>query len=133
MQLSNKLETMTKAWSSGLQTRLTIERLWVQILSHPTLDGNGVKAMPGWLKYPILVHSIQHLKRKKIQVANWGTPKNFFNNNKLTWNNHTSSDRKKWCITKNCVDRLSDLGMPIYLWCEQYDKYISMDAYNPYI
>jgi len=37
-------------------------------LSHPTLDGNGVKAMPGRFKYPILVHSIQYLKRKKIQV-----------------------------------------------------------------
>jgi len=31
---------------------------WVPILSHTRLDGNGVKAMPGWLKYPILVHSI---------------------------------------------------------------------------
>jgi len=27
-------------------------------LSHPTIDENGVKAMPGQLKYPILVHSI---------------------------------------------------------------------------
>jgi len=27
-------------------------------LSHPILDGNGVKTMPGRLKYPILVHSI---------------------------------------------------------------------------
>ncbi len=24
--------------------------------SHPILDGNGVKTMPGRLKYPILVH-----------------------------------------------------------------------------
>jgi len=46
--------------------------------SHPTLDGNGVKAMPGQFKYPILVHSIQYLKRKKIQVAKWGTPKNIY-------------------------------------------------------
>jgi len=37
---------MAKA-SSGKQTRFTIERLWVQISTHPTLDGNGVKAMPG--------------------------------------------------------------------------------------
>jgi len=44
-------------------------------LSHPTLDGNDVKAMPGRFKYPILVLSIQYLKRKKIQVAKWGTPK----------------------------------------------------------
>jgi len=28
----------------------------VRILSHPTLDGNGVKAMQGQLMYPILVH-----------------------------------------------------------------------------
>jgi len=33
-----------------------IETSWVQILSHPTLDINGVKAMPGQLMYPILVH-----------------------------------------------------------------------------
>ncbi len=26
--------------------------------SHPILDGNGVKTMPGRLKYPILVHSL---------------------------------------------------------------------------
>jgi len=26
--------------------------------SHPILDGNGVKTMPGRLKCPILVHSI---------------------------------------------------------------------------
>jgi len=43
-----------------------------KLLTHPTLDGNGVKAMPGRFKYPILVHSIQYLKRKKIQVAKWG-------------------------------------------------------------
>ncbi len=41
--------------------------------SHPTLDGNGVKTLPGWLKYPILVHSM--IEKKKIQVAKWGTPK----------------------------------------------------------
>jgi hypothetical protein len=46
-------------------------------LSHPTLDGNGVKAMPGQFKCPILVQSIQYLKRKKIQVAKWGTPKKY--------------------------------------------------------
>jgi hypothetical protein len=35
-------------------------------LSHPTLDGNGVKAMPGLFEYPILVHSIQYLKKERI-------------------------------------------------------------------
>jgi len=33
-----------------------IKRLWVRILSHPTLDGNGFKAIPGRLMYPILDH-----------------------------------------------------------------------------
>jgi len=40
-----------------------IKRSWVKISFHPTLDGNGVKAMPGQLMYPILVHLP---KRKKI-------------------------------------------------------------------
>jgi len=44
-------------------------------LSHPTLEGNGVKAMPGQLKNPILVKSTIE-KERKIQVAKWGTPKN---------------------------------------------------------
>jgi len=35
-----------------------IKRSWVRISSHPTLDRNGVKAMAGRLKHPILVHSI---------------------------------------------------------------------------
>jgi len=30
-----------------------------------TLDGNGVKAMPGRVKYPILVYSIQYLKKER--------------------------------------------------------------------
>jgi len=59
-------------------------------LSHPTLDGSGVKAMPGRFKYPILVQSIQYLKKKKIQVDKWGTPKKYFkntmnSNGKTTW------------------------------------------------
>ncbi len=60
------------------QTRFTIKRSRVRILFHLTLDGNGVKAMPGQFKYPILVHSIQYSKRKKIQVAKWDTLYIFF-------------------------------------------------------
>ena len=70
---------LVDSWSGA---RFPIERLWVRILSHPTLDGNGVKAMPGRLKHPILVHSIQYLKRKKIQAAKWGTPKIFLKKDK---------------------------------------------------
>jgi len=49
-----------------------IERLLVQILSHPTIDGNGMKAMPGQLMHPNLVHLS---KRKK----NIGSQFFFFN------------------------------------------------------
>jgi len=39
------------------------------------LDGSGVKAMPGSIPtHLILVH---YRKNKKIQVAQWGTPKIF--------------------------------------------------------
>ncbi len=31
--------------------------------------------MTGRFKFPIMDHSIQYLKRKKIKVAKWGTPK----------------------------------------------------------
>jgi len=43
--------------------------------SHPILDGNGFKAMPGSIDmYPILVKSLNEIK--KIQVVKWGTQKN---------------------------------------------------------
>ncbi len=51
---------LVDSWSGA---RFLIERLWVRILSHSTLDGNGGKFMPGRIMYPILVH-LQ--KRKKI-------------------------------------------------------------------
>jgi len=38
------------------------------------LDGSGVKAMPGSIPAPN-PGSLNKLKRKKIQVAKWGTPK----------------------------------------------------------
>jgi len=41
---------------------------------HPILDGNGVKAMPGSIIVPN--PGLQQMKRMKIQVAKWGTPKN---------------------------------------------------------
>ncbi len=37
----------------------------------PMLDGSGVKAMPGLILHPILVH---YRKIRKIQVGKWGTP-----------------------------------------------------------
>ncbi len=40
----------------GQQTRLTIDRSWVRISSHQTLDGNGVKVTPGRFMFPILVY-----------------------------------------------------------------------------
>jgi len=42
----------------GLVDSKLDSRSWVRILSHPILDGNGVKTMPDRLNYPILVHSI---------------------------------------------------------------------------
>ncbi len=42
--------------------------------SHPMLDGSGVKAMPGSIPAPN-PGSFNNWKRKKIQVAKWGTPK----------------------------------------------------------
>jgi hypothetical protein len=39
-------------------------------LYHPTLDGNGIKAMPGGLMYPILVHLQKKRKYKKQNMAN---------------------------------------------------------------
>jgi hypothetical protein len=60
----------------------TIERSWVRISSHPTLDGNGVKAMPGRLKYPILVHSI--IDKKENTGSQMGHTKKIFN--KKTFN-----------------------------------------------
>ncbi len=35
-----------KVWAKELQPRCTINRSWVRILTHPTLDENVVKAMP---------------------------------------------------------------------------------------
>jgi len=49
------------------ETIFTIEKLWVRTSSHPTLDGNGVKAMPGRLKYPILVKSTIEKKKKNTE------------------------------------------------------------------
>jgi len=46
------------------------------MLSHPTLDGNGVKAMPGRLKYPILVHSI--IEKKENTGSQMGPIKKIF-------------------------------------------------------
>ncbi len=40
-----------KVWSNGSKGRM-----YVRISSFPTLDGNGVKAMPARLNYLILVH-----------------------------------------------------------------------------
>jgi len=56
-----------------------IKRLWVWILSHPTLDGNGGKVMPSRLMYPILVHL---WKEKKI----YATPKNNLKKECLKYN-----------------------------------------------
>jgi len=52
-------------------------------LSHPALDGIGVKAMPGKLKYPILVHSTIEKKERKILVAKWGIPKKCLKKTKI--------------------------------------------------
>ncbi len=50
--------------------------------SHPILDGNGVKTMPGWLKYPILVHWM--IKKKENKSGQMGHTKNkIFKNMKL--------------------------------------------------
>jgi len=45
-------------------------------LSHPTLDGNGVTAMPGQLKYPVLVHSI--IGKKENTGSQMGHTKKIF-------------------------------------------------------
>jgi len=42
--------------------------------SHPMLDGNEVKAMPGSISEPN-PGSLINGKRKKIKVTKWGTPK----------------------------------------------------------
>jgi len=50
------------------------ETSWARISSHPTLDGNGVKAMSGQLIY-LPNKSWFIYKKKEIEVAKWGTPK----------------------------------------------------------
>ena len=56
LRLSNVLQgipqNQAKVWSSGQKTRLKINKLWVQISYHSTLDGNGVKAVPGSFPVP---------------------------------------------------------------------------------
>jgi len=42
--------------------------------SHPILDKNGVKTMPGWLKYPILDHSM--IEKKENTGSQMGHTKN---------------------------------------------------------
>jgi len=42
--------------------------------SHPILDGNGVKTMPGQLKYPIMVHSM--IEKKENTGSQMGHTKN---------------------------------------------------------
>jgi len=85
-------------------------------LSHPTLDGNGVKAMPGRFKYPMLVYPIQYLKRKKIQVAKWGTPKNIFKKN-----------------SKNYVQALLAIIHQIYTDCNFYKDTNLFKSFQKYV
>jgi len=47
------------------------------MLSHPKLDGNGVKAMPGQLQHTILVHSTIE-KKEKYRWPNGAHQKNIF-------------------------------------------------------
>ncbi len=41
--------------------------------SHPILDGNGVKAIPGLIPAP----NYGSFENQKIQVAKWGIPKKY--------------------------------------------------------
>jgi len=58
--------------------------------SHPILDENGFKAMPGWEPARIDCCSQSWLghqmKIKKLQVAKWGTPKKIFKNQSSSTN-----------------------------------------------
>ncbi len=45
-------------------------------MSHPTLDGNGVKVMPGQLKYSIIVHL--KIEKKENTGSQMGHIKNIF-------------------------------------------------------
>ncbi len=62
-----------KLWSSGRALGSQSESRGFK--PHPMLDGRGVKAMVGSIRTPSS-GSLQ--KNKKMQVAKWGTPKNYF-------------------------------------------------------
>jgi len=79
-------------------------------LSHPTLDGNGVKAIPGRFKYPILVHSTIEKKEKYSQIAKWGTPKKYLKKElPLDFSKAPSAKLStlNTCLPKNNVDKNS--------------------------
>ena len=59
-----------KVQSSGSRTRLTIKRTYVRILSHPTLDENGVKAMPGSNPAPVPGFFIKKNENLSSQIKN---------------------------------------------------------------
>ena len=55
LYVTQVLVSIVFCWNNWwFQTRLSIKRSRVQISSHPTLDGNGVEAMPGSIPLPNL-------------------------------------------------------------------------------
>ena len=68
-------KSRAKVRSSEQRTRLTIQKgggFESLISSHPKLDGNGVKAMPGLNPLP---NPGSFTKRMELKVTKWGTPK----------------------------------------------------------
>ncbi len=62
-----------KLWSSHRVLGSQLEGCG--FVPRPMLDGSGVKAMPGLIPTP---NSGSLQKKKRIQVAKWGPPKNIF-------------------------------------------------------
>jgi len=58
-RITNKHKNVAQGRKPGLvDSKLDSQSKGRGFKSHPILDGNGVKTMPGRLKYPILVHSM---------------------------------------------------------------------------
>ncbi len=62
--------------------------MWVQILSHliQNTDGNGLKAMPGSIPHPILVHSWKNKKNIGSQMGKTNEKNNILESNWTYYN-----------------------------------------------
>ncbi len=85
-----------KVRSSGYRTWLTIGRSWVRISSNTRWK---------WYQIHARIHSCTkswfiQLKRKKIQVAKWGTPKKYFKKTKQLQKQLSNTDCSNFVIIR---------------------------------